>query len=260
MRGKYTYVVWIQFLGFRYSGWQRQPGQKTIEGMIAKTLTFIRPGRRFKILGASRTDAKVSAFNMAFQLISEEDLQVHLPDFINEMNVNLPPDIRVLRMHEARDGLNIIKDARKKEYVYFFSNTDHFHPFCAPFMVNFPGNIDIDLMKETALSFEGEHSFHNFTARLKEGKQVRRQILHCRITENRELTANFFPDTLYTLVVQGSGFMRYQIRMMMGALVLVGRGEMKPASIQEALKEGEKVPIPFVAPSSGLFLKNMELL
>ncbi|WP_372945012.1 tRNA pseudouridine(38-40) synthase TruA [Muriicola sp.] len=260
MRGKYTYVVWIQYLGFRYSGWQRQPGQKTIEGMIRKTLKYVRPGKTFKILGASRTDAKVSAFNMAFQLISEDDLKEELPDFLEELNENLPPDIRILKIHEARDGLNIIKDARKKEYVYFFSYGSGNHPFSAPFLVNFPGELDIDLMRETSLLFEGEHHFHNFTARLKEGKQVRRKVLHCRITENRELTANFFPEKHYKLLVRGDGFMRYQIRMMMGALVLAGRGKLEPAIIKKALQEGEKVSIPFIAPSSGLFLKNMELL
>ncbi|GGD38660.1 tRNA pseudouridine synthase A [Muriicola marianensis] len=260
MRGKFTYVVWIQYLGFRFSGWQRQPGQKTIEGMIRKTLKFVRPGKSFKILGASRTDAKVSAFRMAFQLISEDDLNDQLPEFIEKMNENLPPDIRLLRMHQAREGLNIIKDARKKEYVYFFSCGAGNHPFSAPFIVNFQGELDIDLMRDTALLFEGDHSFHNFTARLKEGKQVRRNVSHCRITENKELTANFFPDKHYVLRVRGDGFMRYQIRMMMGALVLVGSGKMEPAILQKALQEGEKVSIPYIAPSSGLFLKNMELL
>ncbi len=166
MKGKYTYVVWIQYLGFRYSGWQRQPGQRTVEGMIRKTLKFIRPGRPFKILGASRTDAKVSAFRTAFQLISPEDLGGQLPDFMKELNENLPPDIRILEIQKAREGFNIIKDAKRKEYVYFFSFGQKNHPFCAPFMVNFHGELNLDLMMETAPLLEGEHYFHNFTARL----------------------------------------------------------------------------------------------
>ncbi len=259
MEGKYTYVVWIQYLGFRYSGWQRQPGQRTVEGMIRKTLKFIRPGRPFKILGASRTDAKVSAFRTAFQLISPEDLGGQLPDFMKELNENLPPDIRILEIQKAREGFNIIKDAKRKEYVYFFSFGQKNHPFCAPFMVNFQGELNLDLMMETAPLFEGEHYFHNFTARLQDGKKVFRKVTHCRITENSELVSGFFPEKSYVLTVKGEGFMRYQIRMMMGALVMVGRGEMTREMVSRALLKEENVKFPLIAPSSGLFLKDLDL-
>lgn len=260
VKGKYTYVVWVQYLGFRYSGWQRQPGQKTIEGMIRKTLKFIRPGETFKILGASRTDARVSAFKMAFQLITSEELNGRMAVFMGELNENLPPDIRILQIEEGREGLNIIKDANKKEYVYFFSFGPKNHPFCAPFMANFQGDLDLDLMKETALLFEGAHYFHNFTAQLQVGKKVFRKVAFCRITENEELSASFFPEKSYVLTVRGDGFMRYQIRMMMGALVLVGKGEVDPGLIERALLKEEEIRIPFIAPSSGLFLKNLELI
>src|SRR5690606_1427220 len=109
---KYQYLLKIQFLGFRYSGWQSQPGQRTVEGMLLKTLKFVMPGRKFKILGAGRTDAKVSALDAAFELFLEEGPIVDFGRFMKEFNLNLPPDIRVIGMEEVEEGFNIIQHAK----------------------------------------------------------------------------------------------------------------------------------------------------
>ncbi len=247
----------MRYLGYRYSGWQRQPGQKTLEGMIRKTLKFVRPDCNFRVQGASRTDAKVSALRMAFQLISSKDLSSEITEFTLGMNTNLPQDIRILAMEEAPAGLDIIGDVRLKEYGYFFTFGKDHHPFSAPFSAHFEGDLDLSLMMETAPVFEGEHSFHNFTARLQPGKKVLRNIEHCRIGKNEVLKDGFLTGSSYLLSVKAEGFMRYQIRLMMGALVMVGRGQIPPTCLKEALVEGKKYTFPFIAPASGLILMNM---
>ncbi|QBA64202.1 tRNA pseudouridine(38-40) synthase TruA [Muriicola soli] len=260
MKGKYIYIVWVQYLGFRYSGWQRQPGQKTVEGMIRKTLKFISPEGHYKVLGASRTDAKVSALKSAFQLISQNGPVKEMDEFTRELNRNLPADIRVLGMEKAREGLNIIKDASNKEYHYLFSFGSKNHPYSAPFLANFPDELDLPLMQEWASVFEGEHDFRNFTARLRPGSTTVRRITHCSIEENIAIQANFFPEKSYMLRVKGDGFMRYQIRMIMGVLVLLGKREIEPEFLQKALQPGNKVDIPYIAPASGLYLNAVELM
>jgi tRNA pseudouridine38-40 synthase len=60
------------------------------------------------------------------------------------------------------------------------------------------------------------------------------------------------------LNVRGAGFMRYQIRMMMGALVLLGKGAMDMDMLKRALEGSENVLIPYVAPGSGLLLRDIE--
>jgi tRNA pseudouridine38-40 synthase len=125
-------------------------------------------------------------------------------------------------------------------------------------MANFLEELDLPLMKKAAKIFEGTHNFQNFTARIQPNTKVTRTIDHCEIVENKELKANFFPEKSYLLSVKGAGFMRYQIRMMMGALVLLGKGELEFHTLQKALKANDKLLIPYVAPGSGLFLRNME--
>ena len=87
-------------MGFRYSGWQKQPGQKTIEGMLVKTLKFILPDQGVKVLGTGRTDAKVSALDYAFELFIKGRPLADLPSFMHSFNANLPADIRVTGLEE----------------------------------------------------------------------------------------------------------------------------------------------------------------
>ncbi|MGB3149310.1 MAG: tRNA pseudouridine(38-40) synthase TruA, partial [Maribacter sp.] len=91
---RFHYMVRLQYLGFRYSGWQIQPGQRTIEGMLVKTLKFILPNTKLKILASGRTDAKVSALDAVFELFIEDRPLQELDAFMNLFNINLPPDIR----------------------------------------------------------------------------------------------------------------------------------------------------------------------
>ena len=63
---RFCYLVRLQYLGFRFNGWQVQPKLRTIAGMLNKTFTFLYPDESFKILGAGRTDAKVSSLDGCF--------------------------------------------------------------------------------------------------------------------------------------------------------------------------------------------------
>ncbi|SDL28984.1 tRNA pseudouridine(38-40) synthase TruA [Kriegella aquimaris] len=257
-RNKYYYLIQLQYLGFRYSGWQKQPQQRTVEGMITKTLKFVLEGQKFKILGAGRTDAKVSAINTAFELFLEETPIEDHQKFLEVFNMNLPPDIKALEIKEVDTLFNIIQNAKTKEYVYLFSFGSKHHPFCAPFMANFHENLDVEIMKEGAQLFVGTHNFSAYTARLRENTDVMRTIESCKIKPNTLLTANFFPETSYALYVTGKGFMRYQIRMIMGALVQLGRNELQLQDVKESLCDSNNLQLTFVAPGSGLLLNQLE--
>ena len=258
MKRRYYYVIRVQFLGFRYSGWQKQPGQRTIEGMLLKTLKYILPQQKFKILGAGRTDAKVSALDAAFELIVEEKPISDISNFIRTFNNNLPADIKILKVDNITKNFNIIKDSKSKEYRYFFSFGDKNHPYCAPFMANILEDLDINIMTKAAALFIGKHNFKAYTAKHGENKKVIRTITSCTIKENKEIKANFLPKHSYVLTICGQGFMRYQVRMIMGALILLGRGLLSLEEIQLSLTQDTDIKIPYIAPGSGLVLNKLE--
>ena len=87
------YLIRIEFLGFRYHGWQKQTEYRSVQGMIDKTLLFIFGHEYFKTLGCGRTDAKVSANDFAFELFLRNPIDIDT--FLVSLNNNLPSDIRV---------------------------------------------------------------------------------------------------------------------------------------------------------------------
>jgi len=81
----------------------------------------------------------------------------------------------------------------------------------------------------------------------------------CEIVENTVLQANFFPEKSYVLKVKGKGFLRYQIRLMMGVLFELGRGKVDLDFIKASLAEdNDRLHLPSIAPSSGLQLYDLD--
>lgn len=255
---RFYYLFKIQYLGYRLHGWQRQPNFKTVEGLIKKTLKFVLPGEKIKILGSSRTDAMVSANEAAFELFLYENPLNDMESFLELFNRNLPPDIRALEIKKVDKTFNIIQHPKRKEYHYLFSFGSKNHPFCAPLMINIQDELDIEIMKQGAKLFEGTHYFGNYCVNPTSGTRIERTINSCLILENKIYTANFFPRKSFVLKVEGAGFLRYQIRLMMGALIQLGKGELTLGNIETSLIQGNEMQMYYIAPASGLILNKID--
>ena len=253
---QHYYLIHIQYLGFRFHGWAKQTGLKTLHQMVDKTLSFALGHTKFKTLGASRTDAMVSANRSAFELFLEEPL--NLNQFLFDLNRNFPADIRALNIEEVDRHFNIIQNPKIKEYVYLFSFGEKCHPFSASLISSFMENLDIDLMKKGALFFQGKHNFRKYCTKPSEKTNFEREILVSKIEENKLYQANFFPDTSYVYHVHSIGFMRNQIRLMMGQLLRLGRGEISLNDIESSLLQPDEIPLDYIAPPSGLILNYVE--
>ncbi len=251
---KHYYLIHMQYLGFRYHGWLKQPEVKTIEFMVDKTLKFIFGHEDYKILGSSRTDSKVSANHSAFELFLNNPIDIEV--FLKDFNENLPNDIKALKIEEVDKKFSIINSPRIKEYIYLFAFGEKCHPFSAPLICSFQDNLDIDLMKEGALLFQGNHNFIKYCTKPKAGTRFEREVLVSKIEENRIFTANFFPEKSYAYQIHSKGFMRYQVRLIMGQLLSLGRGEIKLKDIEESLKGRDNKPLRHIAPASGLILNK----
>ncbi|PWK19929.1 tRNA pseudouridine synthase A [Xanthomarina spongicola] len=254
---KHFYVLKVQYLGYRFHGWQKQPNLKTVHLMIDRTLNYIFEGKRFKTLGSGRTDAMVSAQEAAFELFVFEPIE-DLKIFLELFNHNLPQDIRALSVVEVDEVFNIINHAKIKEYLYVFAHGQKHHPFCAPIMTTILEELDIKLMKQGAKLFEGFHNFKTYCYKATDNGIYEREILTCEIVENNIFTANFFPETSYLLRVRGQGFMRNQIRLMMGALIKLGRGDITLEYIEASLASDSIEVMDYIAPASGLILNKIE--
>ena len=257
MQTRYYYLLKIQYLGYRLHGWQKQPNLKTVEGLIKKTLKFVLQDKKFKILGAGRTDAMVSAQDAAFELFLDHYPLEDQEAFLKEFNLNLPPDIRATEIREVDAKFNIIQHAKEKEYIYLFAYGEKSHPFCASLLYTFAGHLDIELMKQGANLFQGNHNFRNYCTKPTAQTQVERVIDLCEITENDLISASFFPEQTYLLRIRSAGFLRNQVRLMMGALIQLGRGEISLPDIEDSLDPDKKILMDYIAPGSGLMINSI---
>lgn len=251
--GEHYYLVQLQYLGFRLHGWQEQPKVKTVQGIIKKTFKFIFEHDEFKILASGRTDAMVSANDAHFQLTTK---QFYDFDWLLEnLNKNLPQDIRVLNIKKVDTSFNILENGKLKEYHYLFSHGERNHPFCAPMITGKHHSLNIELMQEGAKLFEGHHNFKKYTVRASENTKFERKVNSSDIIKNELYTANFFPKESFIYKVIGPGFMRYQIRMMMGQLFLLGSEEITLINLKNSLTNwNDDDKLTEIAPASGLIL------
>ncbi len=250
------YLIRIEFLGFRYHGWQKQPKYRSVQGMIDKTFEFIFQHENFKTHGCGRTDAKVSADDFAFELFVIQNLDLSL--LLKELNKNLPSDIRVKSIETVDAEFNIIQNSKEKEYHYYFSSGEKSHPFNAPLIRDFGPQLNMELMMEAANLFEGTHNFKRYASKPTENAVFEREIIKSEVVLNTNITSNFSPDQSFVFKVRSKGFLRYQVRLMVGALVNVGREEWSIEAFKETLSNPLGTQIKHIAPSSGLVLHEVK--
>ncbi|NNK72777.1 MAG: DUF2344 domain-containing protein, partial [Flavobacteriaceae bacterium] len=246
------YLIKIEYLGYRFHGWQKQPNLKTLQFMIDRTLNYVLEGRSFKTLGAGRTDAMVSAQGAFFELFLKDQPLDDIEAFLEEFNRNLPQDIRAISIKQVKKEFNVIQDVTEKEYLYLFAHGDKFHPFCAPIMTTILDSLDIEIMKKGATLFQGHHDFRSYCYRVNKNADFQREIKLSEISVNNQFRANFFPEKTFLFKVVGKGFGRNQIRLMMGALIDLGKHKITLNHISESLKPDNTVVMDYIAPASGL--------
>jgi len=223
--------------------------------MIDKTIAFVLGHTDFKTLGTSRTDSMVSANHSIFELFLKETLDVE--HFMLEFNRNLPFDVRALNIEQTTAAFNVIQSPKMKEYMYLFSFGEKCHPFCAPVMSSFMENMDIELMKQGARLFEGVHDFRKYCAKSRGKKSFEREVLLSKIEENDIYNASFFPENSFLYHIHAKGFLRNQIRLMMGQLIKLGQGDISLEQLRESIEAPDDMPLDYIAPPSGLILHRV---
>lgn len=258
MDQNYFYLITIQYLGFRYHGWQKQPNLKTVHLVIDKTLNYVFKGqKKFKTLAVGRTDAMVSANETAIELFMEDPI-LDFDNFLEQFNYYLPQDVKALAMREVDRDFNVIHNANLKEYLYLFAHGQKSHPFCASIMTTFRDVLDVELMKVGAKLYEGTHNFKGFCSRVSENGLYTRTVNSSEIIENTLFTASFFPEKSFLFRVKGEGFGYNQIRGMMGTLVKLGKNEFTLEDISKSLLPESTEVMEYIAPASGLILNAVE--
>ncbi|UJP65489.1 tRNA pseudouridine(38-40) synthase TruA [Mongoliitalea daihaiensis] len=253
----FIYRFPIQYLGLRYAGWAKQNNAKTVQGTLERCIRYVLGHEQFRTLGASRTDAGVSANQAFFCLYVASEIE-NIGSFHEAINRNLPPDIRVGEGRVVDASFNIIQDVASKEYHYHVAYGEKFHPFHAGTLSFFPEDLAVEEMKEAIKIFIGKHDFRRFCSADKVSDSYEREILHAEVLHHPLAGIDDFPKKSLLIKLRGAGFLRYQIRIMVQALVDLGAGKVSKEGLKDALKSLEKSPITQAAPANGLVLFKVE--
>ena len=142
-------------------------------------------------------------------------------DFVNYLKMNLPKDIKLINAFHPPRGFDLIAGCEFKEYKYLFTNYNQ--DISSKYFTNFIEPLDIDLMKQACELIIGEHDFFNFQYKSRTPNTIR-TILDCSIKNNNDVFFDSnYPENIYCMSVKGKGFMRHMVRIIMGALINVGR-------------------------------------
>ena len=235
----------ICYDGTRYRGWQRLPGRDdTLQGKLEECLSRIL-GEKIEISGSGRTDAGVHAKHQIANFHCESTLPAQ--DILEQLRRYLPEDIGIHSCKDASPRFHARLNAKEKTYLYRIWNSHNPCVFDRRYVAVMPEELDINAMKAAAGYLCGEHDYSAFCGNAKINKSTVRFIRSIDIQRTGEEIH---------LTFTGNGFLHNMVRILVGTLVEVGRGERSPESIPE-LFGNKRAEAGFLAPAKGLCLEEV---
>ena len=235
----------ICYDGTRYRGWQRLPGREdTIQGKLETALSRIL-GEPIEISGSGRTDAGVHAMGQVANFHCESAMPTE--EILTNLRRYLPEDIGIYSCRDVSPRFHARLNAKEKTYRYRIWNSSKPCVFERRYAAVIPERLNISRMQEAADFLVGEHDFSAFCGNAKMKKSTVRFV--------RSIEIKTVGEELH-LVFTGNGFLHNMVRILVGTLVEVGRGERTADSVC-ALFGGKRADAGFLAPPQGLCLMEV---
>ncbi|HEY8892943.1 MAG TPA: tRNA pseudouridine(38-40) synthase TruA [Clostridium sp.] len=236
----------IEYDGTRYKGWQRLgDSDNTIQHKIESVLSKMAE-ENIEITASGRTDAGVHASNQVANFRTESTMPTHkMRSYCYEY---LPEDIVVKTVEEVDLNFHARYNAKVKKYVYNICNNKAHDVFTRKYDYHVALPLNIDKMRKAAEFLIGEHDFQSFTTLKTKKKSTVRTIFTINIIND---------DGNIEISVQGNGFMKNMVRIIVGTLVEVGLGETDVNEISGILDKKERKYAGHIAPAKGLFLEEV---
>lgn len=239
----------LAYDGTNYAGWQRQTNGLSVQQLVEEALAPMSPGGvPPTVVGAGRTDAGVHALGQVASVNLNVDGELTASAVQRAMNFRLPADIRVIGAVDAPLGFHAQFHAKGKSYRYRIALMPILSPFERWFVWHCPMRPDVEAMRRAATALMGTHDFISFQAR---GAFIRDTVRTIHRVEIRE------PAGELAIEVDGDGFLRQMVRVMVGSLVDVGRGQKPAESVAAMLAARDRRAAGPTAPAHGLTLVSV---
>ena len=242
---KVRYLIKFSYDGSNFNGYQRQPGKRCVEEYIINAVKQINNGVESKVTSSSRTDAKVHALCQEASFT----LDVNITEYKLKCALNslIPDDIHVFEALEVDEEFHPRYMVKEKTYLYII-NMGEYEPTKRNYELQFGRELDVEKMKKAIKLFEGEHDFKNFVSDEAVKENYVRKIFSTDIVQK---------DNKLYIRFTGNGFMKYQVRNMVGTLIKIGLNKLDIDIIDKIFSDESYKKYVYTAKPEGLYLESI---
>lgn len=239
------YFVHIAYNGLVYNGWQKQPGMTSVQEVLEKALSDV-----FKmpvaIIGCGRTDTRVHASQFFFHIDIEQEWDF---DLVFRMNKLLPHNIAVFDVIPVEAHRHARFDAVLRSYDYFL------HTYKDPFLSNLSSfylldQLDFGKMKQAVALLPQYRDYRPFCTSPDKYEHTRCKVMSASLSVNER------GDKL-RFQISANRFLSRMIRIIMGQLLRIGKGELSVAEFENYLIEKRTPELLNPAHPQGLYLSKV---
>lgn len=236
------YLINFSYDGSNYSGYQIQPNLDTVQERLEKAVCIVNNGIKRSVHSSGRTDKGVHALDQWAHV--DLDISITPHKLKRALNSNLPDDIYVINTYEVAENFHARYNVKSKIYEYHI-NLGEYIPMERNYVFQYNYHLNISKMREALKLFVGEHDFRAFVTDNKEKENCVRTIYSAEIIEDGDHCIIRF---------HGNGFLRYQVRNMVGILIRVGEEKVSCEEVEKILLSRDRSKYGKTAPSQGLYL------
>lgn len=239
------FLIKFSYDGTAYSGFQSQPNLDTIQDRLESALQIINNGKKTNIVATGRTDKGVHALCQ----YAHADIDVDITEYKlkRAMNSNLPDDIHVIETYIVSDDFHARYNVKSKEYKYYI-NLGEYNPLERNYVFQYNYILNVEKIKDAIKVFLGTHDFRAFVTENKEKENCVRTIDYVNVEQE---------DDKLIITFRGDGFLRYQVRNMVGILIRVGENKISTEDVEKILESKDRTTTGKTAPPEGLYLTNV---
>lgn len=242
------FVMEIEYNGKDFSGWQKQPSLRTVQGSIEEAI-FCLTKQKVEVVGSGRTDSGVHALGQ----VAHFEAQLSLPPqkLQDILNHALPNDINIKSLKLCEGDFHARFSAKEKTYMYKILNSPKKEIFERDFVAMIDKPLDEKKMQECGDMLVGEHDFRGFCSSQTQVTSFVRKIFDINVDRQG--------DYIYVFV-KGNGFLYNMVRIIVGTMVDYAFGKISKKQVQEALQNGDRGKGGKTMPACGLYLKEVVYL
>jgi tRNA pseudouridine38-40 synthase len=236
------FAAGIEYDGRAYSGWQYQPGLRTVQDVLQGALSRVADAP-VECVCAGRTDAGVHAAGQVAHF--DSDAARSERGFRLGANTYLPSDVSVIWLREVPAHFHARYAALARSYCYVILNRDS-RPGLASGRITWERRpLDVERMHAAAQCLVGEHDFSAFRAIECQAKTPVRRVVSLTVTRDADRV---------NIAITANAFLHHMVRNVAGLLISVGHGESPPARVPAVLAARDRRLNAATAPPDGLYL------